>query len=89
MANDLESNYTELHGKIIAETEKALLFSIDDKEHWFPKSTLLRIIRTDITEVVSIEDELSGTLSEDELAIAGHSDIIFAANWLVEKKGLD
>jgi len=89
MANNIEDSYTELRGKILAETEKALLFSIDDEEHWFPKSTLLKVIRADITEIASIEDELSGVLSEDELEIAGHSDIIYAANWLVEKKGLD
>lgn len=88
MANDIEDSYTELHGKILAETEKALLFSIDDEEHWFPKSTLLKVIRADITQLESIEDELSGILSEDELEIAGHGDIIYVADWFLKKKGV-
>lgn len=68
--------YQTLVGRIVKETEKAILFSVVDKEtlktikqEWFPKSQ--------ISSFGGIYDEIDGTFQ-----------YILASEWIIKEKGL-
>jgi hypothetical protein len=73
--------YTELHGDIVAETSKAILFEIryvnqvslgTVRREWFPLSYVKSIYKA------KEEDKETG---ED-------ADLLVVADWLIQKKGL-
>jgi hypothetical protein len=73
-----KEGYTSISCRIIHDTDKAILVEILDEdtgratEHWFPLSTLPFISRKKGYGIVNQE----------------YTDIIHAANWIVEKRGL-